>query len=290
MEYKEKKLRSLSKRLEELVDGETPQSIYGNLHVLMKSQQDYFKTFDNLFIVKLVLYIYSYKKTGDFELATKMCNQLFFAKLFKPRDENYQESCNTCGGDGDLECNECYGSGEQQCNNCDGSGEQQCNNCDGSGEIEDVDVEGESIAVPCPDCNSSGEYTCSDCGGEGLETCYECNGNGREPCYECSGTGEQESEELMYDLYSICSWDKDIYNRCEINLNTPNPSFTDDDFYDLRNKYLILHNEEDHGELIEDLSSDNYYCFMLEIDVNDDLDISSSMKIMILGDPYEYIQ
>jgi hypothetical protein len=286
----EKKLRGLAKRLEELIEGTHPQSIYDNLQTLMKSQSDYFKKFDEVFLVKLIFYIYSYKRTKSFELANKMCNQLFFAKLFTPRDEFYERSCDGCGGDGDIECGECYGSGQQDCSNCNGTGEQECTNCGGSGDIEDVDDEGESSEVPCPDCQGKGEYTCSHCDGDSVEYCHECGGNGRESCYQCSGTGEVESEELMYEMYSICSWDKSVYDKCEINLNRLSPAFTNDEFYNLRNNFVRLHYEEDHDELDENLNSDNYYCFFLDkLTDNDYLDTNKKMQVMILGTPNDYI-
>jgi len=288
-EYKkEKKLRSLSKRLEELVNGGTPQRVYDNLQLLMQSQSDYFKTFDALFLVKLVFYIYSYKRTKDFELAVKMCDRLFFTKLLEPTEEHYQENCSTCGGDGDIECNECYGSGQVDCHNCGRTGVEECYDCEGSGEVEDSDEE--DVWHTCQLCGGKGEVECHTCDGDMLESCGECQGNGRESCYDCSGSGEVESEELNYNSYSICSWDKDIYNKCELNLNTPNPALSNSEFSEFDDKFIVLHYEEDHDMLIEDLPSDNNYCFLLENQSEVDLDISRSMKIIIMGEPYQYIQ
>ena len=67
MEYKaEKKLRSLAKKLEGLIHGNTPKLVYDGLVDVMVSQKDYFKMHDVDFLVKLIFYIYSFKKTGDF--------------------------------------------------------------------------------------------------------------------------------------------------------------------------------------------------------------------------------
>ena len=55
MEIKaEKKLKSLSRKLEALINGVTPQSIYDDLIPIMKKQSDYFKIHDKDFLVSLI--------------------------------------------------------------------------------------------------------------------------------------------------------------------------------------------------------------------------------------------
>lgn len=289
MEIKnEKKLIRLSTNLEELVKGSSPQVIYDNLVVLMKSQQDYFDSFNEDLLLSLVFFIYSYKKTKEFDLARKMISNLFFVKLLSTEKEKHQTECPVCYGDGDFDCNYCDGSGQQNCNGCDGTGEQECTNCDGSGEIEGDDEE----FYPCPDCQGKGEYTCSDCQGDGTESCDECYGSGRESCQECGGGGEVDSEEDMYEILSVCSWNKNVFSKCESKFNTTEPAFSYSEFGNSKNNLIVLHKSEEHDELIDEVDADDYYCFYLEkdIDIENDLDKSRSMKIMILGEPHFYIQ
>ena len=289
MEIKsEKKLRNLSKKLEGLISGKTPQEIYNNLVSVMKKQSDYFKMHDKDFLVSLIFYIYSYKKTQDFELGQKMVNNLFFANLFSPANENYRVSCDNCGGDGDIECGECYGSGQVDCHNCGGEGVEECYECEGAGEVEDQNDEGVWHTHTCGLCDGKGQIECTTCDGDRVESCDECRGNGRESCYECNGAGDVESEELIYYVYEICAWSKDIYDRCELKMNTDEPTFSENEFYKFRSSYILLHHFDDHDELIDGLETDELYCFLLETN-EADLDIGNSMKIMVHGYPDYYI-
>jgi len=290
MEIKaEKKLRSLARKLEELIDGVTPQSIYDDLVQLMKSQSEYFKLLDKEFLVGLIFYIYSYKRYGSFEMGQKMVKDLFFANFIAPANENYMKTCDNCGGDGDIECGECYGSGQVDCHNCDGVGKVDCDDCGGTGELEDDDAESEEeVYHTCSFCAGTGQVECDACDGDKVESCGECRGNGRESCDYCDGTGEVESEELVYYVYEICAWSKNIYDRCELKMNTDEPTFSEDEFYRFRNAYVLLHHFDDHDELIDNLETDELYCFLLEKD-DADLDISNSMKIMVHGYPEYYI-
>jgi len=291
MEIKyEKKLRSLAKKLEEIVDGGTPQLIYDNLVPLMKSQSEYFKMHDKDFLVNLVFYIFSYKKTGNFDLGQKMINNLFFVNLFQPTNEYFSDTCYSCGGNGDYECDTCYGSGEEDCHNCDGVGKVDCDDCGGTGELEDDDAESEEeVYHTCSFCAGTGQVECDACDGYKTEQCHNCNGNGRLSCDECDGTGEVETDELNYYVYEICSWSKNIYNRCELRMNTDEPTFSEEEFNELKKDFLILHSYEEHDNLIDDLETDMFYCFSLDRIDTADLDISGGMKIMILGYPDYYI-
>lgn len=99
----------------------------------------------------------------------KLNNDGFTYAIADVFDDEVQESCDYCGGDGEIDCSECDGSGEVECSDCDGSGE---------------DDEGE---------------TCRNCDGGGKLECDTCGGRGTEDCYDCSGTGEQQKSDA-YEL------------------------------------------------------------------------------------------
>jgi len=104
----------------------------------------------------------------------KVDNERFTYAIANVFDDEVQESCDYCGGDGEISCSDCGGDGEVECSECGGSGE---------------DDEGE---------------TCSNCDGSGKSECDSCGGSGHEDCYDCGGTGEQQKSdayELKLDIY-----------------------------------------------------------------------------------------
>jgi hypothetical protein len=106
-------------------------------------------------------------------------------------DDEVQETCDNCSGNGTLDCEYCDGKGDTDCETCDGSGDVECDNCNGSGE----DEEGET----CGNCDGSGNLNCDDCNGSGNESCSHCDGSGDETCQECGGSGEQ----IKYEAYEL---------------------------------------------------------------------------------------
>jgi len=281
MEYSaEKKLRSLAKKLEELIpDGSTPQNVYDSLRQVMISQRDYFRLHDTQFILRLVLYIYSLKKTGDFILGQNMFEHLFFASLFSTNNQNYQESCYDCGGDGYINCDDCDGGGTVTCTNCDGEGDEPCPDCDGTGETYDDDEH----EVKCDNCEGSGVVTCYTCDGEGTEGCQSCASDGTVRCDDCDGNGEIDTDEIVYDVYYMCSWNEDFYNRCEMKENTDEPTLSNSEFFKLEKDSIILKYYEDHSEISVELYDDVFYCFGVnrkdEINLKEDLDLDSQFRV-----------
>lgn len=126
----------------------------------------------------------------------KLSNDGFTYAIADVFDDEVQETCDECSGNGTLDCEYCDGRGDTDCETCDGSGEVECNDCDGSGEDEEGDT--------CGNCDGSGNLNCSTCDGTGNESCGHCDGSGDEPCHECGGSGEQvkyEAYELKLTIY-----------------------------------------------------------------------------------------
>jgi hypothetical protein len=126
--------------------------------------------------VKLVFLINTINNgEKEFEsILWKVDNERFTYAIANVFDTEVQESCDYCGGDGEISCSECDGSGEVECSDCGGEGEHD---------------EGE---------------TCGNCDGGGKSECDSCGGRGTEDCYDCSGTGEQQKSdayELKLDIY-----------------------------------------------------------------------------------------
>ena len=126
----------------------------------------------------------------------KLNNDGFTYAIADVFDDEVQETCDECSGNGTLDCEYCDGRGDTDCDTCDGSGDVECDNCNGSGE----DEEGET----CGNCDGSGNLNCDDCNGSGNESCSHCDGSGDETCQECGGSGEQkkyEAYELKLSIY-----------------------------------------------------------------------------------------
>jgi hypothetical protein len=126
--------------------------------------------------VKLVFLINAINNgEKEFEsILWKLDNERFTYAIATVFDTEVQESCDYCGGDGEISCSECDSSGEVDCDECGGEGE---------------DDEGE---------------TCSNCDGRGKLDCDSCGGSGHEDCYDCGGTGEQQKSdayEIKLDIY-----------------------------------------------------------------------------------------
>jgi hypothetical protein len=60
------KLKSVAKKLEELIPEGNAQIVYDKLREVMRSQKEYFETYSALSVLKLTLYIYSFKKTKNY--------------------------------------------------------------------------------------------------------------------------------------------------------------------------------------------------------------------------------
>ena len=96
------------------------------------------------------------------------------------------------------ECTDCYGQGSDDCPDCGGSGNEDCSDCDGDGE----DEEGE---------------TCSTCDGEGKMECSYCDSSGSVPCSTCDGDGHiSQYGAYAVSQYFVVSYDKDLLDVLEL--------------------------------------------------------------------------
>jgi hypothetical protein len=226
------KLKRLALKMMDLFPSEikTPQECYELFEPIYKSQNDYFSFFPGESIVKLVLYIYSYNTTQDFKLADKTLNNLAFISIFTTTGNYHDEECPACGGNGTERCDTCYGHGEVNCEYCDGDGTED----DGS--------------------------SCGGCGGNGTEVCGDCGGDGQTNCYECDGTGEVDTEKLELNYYYICTWDKYIKDRCELEEGKLEPAMSEYDFDRLRDEYIILRYDERYYEVTSRIEINQMYC------------------------------
>ena len=231
------------------------QECYDQFKVVYKKQFEYFANFEPSNTLKLVLYIYSLKNTGNFKLAENILNKSGFASLFIMEPDYYQTECGDCGGDGAFRCDNCYGEGTTQCSNCDGDGTVSCETCGGDGQVEE---RGEK--VECDECSGSGEVTCDECGGGGNEECNYCDGNGSENCSTCDGDGQIETNEHQYQYYVIITWNSFIKDKCELESGTMTPALSEYDFDRLRDEYIVLGYDEEHSEFRSTVLPNDVYC------------------------------
>ena len=238
---------------------ESPQECFDQFKVIWKQQYDYLSNFEASSLLKLIIYIYSYKNTGNFNLSDNMLNKLGFASLFITQGEMYKQECEWCNGDGDVSCNECIGDGATVCTSCDATGEEECSSCDGEG----VTYEnGES--EECSSCDGKGKESCNNCGGDGSVTCEECGGRGVNSCDDCDGTGEVDSSEKIFTYYVIATWNRFIKDKCELNMGTMEPALSEYDFDRLRDDYIIIGYDETHKEFRRGVQSNEVYCTIYE--------------------------
>lgn len=240
---------------------ESPQECFDKFKIIWKQQYDYLNNFDASSILKLILYIYSYKNTGNFKLSDNILNKLGLISLFITQGEIYQEECPSCNGNGEHSCGYCDGDGVVPCENCESRGEVECSSCDGEGVTYQ---HGES--EECEECQGTGKETCSDCGGEGSTTCDNCGGSGNESCDDCGGTAEVDTQEKVFTYYVIATWNKFIKDTCELNVGTTEPALSEYDFDRLRDDYIIIGYDESHKEFRRWVQSNEVYCTFYEDD------------------------
>ena len=225
------KLKRLAVKMMEFLPSEikTPQECYELFEPIYNSQNDYFTFFPAESLMKLVIYIYSYNTTKDFKLGDKILNNLSFISIFT-----------TTGNYHDEECPACNGSATERCEGCYGEGKEDCGECGGYGTIENG--------------------TCDECNGKGYITCDQCGGDGELGCYDCDGTGEYETDKLELNYYYICSWDKFINDRCELEEGKLEPAMSEYDFDRLRDEYIILRYDERYYEITNRIEINQMYC------------------------------
>jgi hypothetical protein len=260
-------------------DFKTAQDCYDQFRGIYKKQFEYFANFDPSNILKLVLYIYSIKNTGNFKLAENILNKSGFASLFIMESDYYQEECDDCSGEGTIRCDNCYGDGTTECRNCDGDGTVSCDKCDGDGKVEEDGKE-----VECDSCYGSGEVSCDECGGGGNEECNYCDGQGSENCSTCDGDGQVDTNEHEYKYYVIITWNSFIKSRCELESGTMTPALTEYDFDRLSDEYIVLGYDEEHAEFRSDVLPDNVYCANYEDEPELHKSYSSDYRIWMDND------
>lgn len=261
------KIKNLAIKLSGLIKGdvESPSDVYSQLKEIMKKQSSYFtqlNKIDNSLIIKLIFYIFSLKNSKDFKLGENMLNKLFFASFFTTEGDFPVVRCQDCRGDGYIPCNNCGGSGKETCQECNGNGEFY---------LED----GERI--PCNECDGDGEIGCGD-----------CNGNGDNICHMCNGAGDIDDEQkFVYTIYDICCWNTNVKNRCELTINTDEPSFNYENFEDVLKYSLVLDHREENGEFKDNPITDVYYCFGLDDEPTLNIELPLS-KINLNNDMEDY--
>jgi hypothetical protein len=263
-------------------DFKSAQDCYDRFRNVYKQQFDYFQNFDPSNILKLVLYIYSFKNTGDFKLAENILNKSGFASLFIMEPDYYQTECNDCSGEGTFRCDNCYGDGTTACRNCDGDGTVSCDRCGGDGQVEE---DGEELE--CDSCYGSGEIGCDECGGSGNEYCENCDGHGTEDCSTCDGDAMVDTNEHEYKYYVIITWNSFIKNKCELESGTMNPALTEYDFDRLSDEYIVLGYDEEHSEFRSDVLPNEVYCANYEDEPELHKSYSSDFRIWMDNDGLE---
>jgi len=222
-------------------------SVHQGVRMIAMDQTDYFLHFGPDFLIKLTLYIYSLKKTGDLKLGEKMINNLSFIQLLVTDNEPSIKECKSCDGSGMERCERCKGSGLIECPTCDGDGEVSCEWCD------DYDMD------ECEECNGSETINCNSCAGSGEVYCPSCGGAEETVCETCGGEGEIVDEyEVVYEIYFIATWNKQIQDLCELRAETLEPVMSLTRFLRLSDEFLELIRWKNSGPLKVD--KDQMYC------------------------------
>lgn len=274
------KLKKLATKISELISkSEAPQQVYDELIPVMQKQSDYFNYLGPDNIVKLTLYIYSFKTTGKFNVGDTMISSLGFANVFTTEGTEYVKTCESCDGEGELDCEYCD-RGEIQCETCDGSGEVTCPECDGDGR-----QMGDGEWEDCEACDGSGNEKCPDCSGEGYLSCDNCD-NGKNECWECSGQGDVETTQLKYDAYFVATWNRDINRDFSLNENSEYPALSEFEFDRLRDEYIVLTYEDDgHAEFQDWVKINEVYCTFYSDEPK--LNLTQKMRVDNRADSYE---
>ena len=245
----DEKIKKTATKLQGLVkhyDG-PPGEVYYDVRKIAETQSEYFFHLGADNIIKLTLYIYSLKKTGDLKLGEKMINNLSFIQLLTTENKSTIQECESCYGSGMERCERCKGSGLIECPKCDGDGEVSCDWCD-----ENDDEE-------CDECLGSETMNCSNCKGSGDVYCPSCRREGETVCETCGGEGEITSEdEVSYEIYFIATWNKQIQDLCELRAESLEPVMSLTQFLRLSNDYLQLTRWDGSAEL--NIDKDQMYC------------------------------
>lgn len=244
----DERIKKTASKLQDLVRHHDDVSeVYYDIRMISQSQSDYFLSLGPDNLIKLTIYVYSLKKTGNFELGEKMIDKLTFIQLLTTENKPAVKECESCDGMGETPCEICRGSGLIECSRCDGSGEVSCEWCD------EYDIEG-----GCEECDGRETMDCNRCQGSGAVDCRACN-NGQKVCITCGGEGEVTSEdEVSYEVYFIATWNKQIIDLCELRAKTLEPVMSLTRFLPASSEYLELSRWEGSAPL--NIDRDQMYC------------------------------
>jgi len=243
----DEKIKKTATKLQGLVKHyDNPSEVYYDVRKIAETQSDYFQYLGPDNIIKLTLYIYSLKKTGDLKMGEKMVNNLSFVQLLTTDNEPTIKECESCGGSGMERCERCNGIGFIECPVCDGDGEVSCDWCDGDDSEE------------CDECNGSEVMNCNRCDGRGDIECPSCR-DGETVCERCGGEGEIVDEnEVDYETHFIATWNKQIQDLCELHVKTLEPIMSLTQFLRLNDDYLELIRWNGSSDL--NVDKDQMYC------------------------------
>ena len=242
------KLKKITLKLQDSIKKfDSIQDLYFKLKRIAISQSDYFSYLGPNNLIKLTLYIYSYKMTKGFDMGDKMINNLSFAELATPSEQQYSKTCEQCEGDGEMNCLYCGGTHEINCKKCEGEGEIDCEYCNP-----------EVYSYECDECFGEERVDCDECYGRGVVKCEECDVNGTVECDECEGQGEIETDEVVVRFVFITTWSKRIKDQCELSVGTNTPIMSEEEFLSLESDFIILSSGEGHQIL--DVDPYQMYC------------------------------
>jgi RecJ-like exonuclease len=111
----------------------------------------------------------------------------------------------------------------------------------------------------CEECNGSETINCNSCAGSGEVYCPSCGGAEETVCETCGGEGEIVDEyEVVYEIYFIATWNKQIQDLCELRAETLEPVMSLTRFLRLSDEFLELIRWKNSGPLKVD--KDQMYC------------------------------
>ena len=260
MKVPDKKLQSLAKKLYEIVkmvgadEYQQFQNILQNTLLLMKNQKDYFNFFSSNDILKIVCYIFSLKRSGNFLEGEKIFNNLHIVGTISTELNHPEDICDNCDGNGNEPCVYCE-NGRVECNECNGDGVKGCPDCGGRGTFSDGDV--------CDTCDGFGSVGCDNCDGDGFYFCGVCGGNGDIQCDVCGGDGEvQDFSSYECEINYYLAWNSQIIDLCEIREKTPYPIGNDVTGDALPMAWIKNDKEKSQVDLTV-VKKDEIYCFTL---------------------------
>jgi hypothetical protein len=246
------KIKKLARRIApSLPESDSLQSLWERYKNLISEEQEYFSMLNPDDLIKVFLGIHSLKLKNDFSLAEKNLNNIFFSHLLSIEDHKYYETCPECGG---------YGT--ESCNSCDGRGNVTCGHCGGDGEV------GCCSDEECAECDGKGEKECDWCDGEGKTECRECDGEGNLDCDYCGGNEEIETDNNLWDVKFICSWNKNLKSILELKCATPEVAITFGGLQDFDEEILTLENYSGNSLFGDDIDFDGWYCLNLDDESN----------------------